>query len=1127
MIEAHATVLGRAYRILPVGFCCNFVYLVIEMAHSAATPPSPVPLARPAVPRQAPPWTWQGACALLLAGLIGWGIGSPTPAEPSPGVWPAAGLSLGLLIQWRRQAWPALAFGWLVGHGLWLARWQAERWDSPVAGLLGTLALASVLAVQTMASAQSLRGLRRRVREHPGWQPLRFTAVAALASAVGSAVLVELWWWIGLVSTPDGHTTGLVRLWVDMALAQLVGLLLLTPLILIAPQHGERPSGRTWLAMLTFPVQCIGLGLTLLTVSVAGQLAVHSRTEAFHGEARAMAMVLQNHIDMAVSDVERLRDFHYRRDLAQDEFDTVAGPMATRSPWVLHFGWLQRVSQDHRTVFEDSPLGLDGQYIREMNADGALVRAGERPIYYPLRWATPADGNEALVCVDETGDRERHGAISEAVAFGGVRATAPYVSLAKAASDVSAVTLYAPVLTGSMDVGGRHDSTRVHGLVSAVIDLGRMVERAQAQMAGGRLDLLLHEATQADSAGVHSHHDLTRQTRPVEPWLPQQAPQVQQRFESGLHVQTEVQFADRRWTLLMRPGWLDRTPWPSALQAGILASGLAFTALLTGLVLVRQRHDRAMQQVLDGLEDQVTHRTQELAQSNAQLSTEVEERRRLEADLRHASAQAHQANQAKTLFLANMSHEIRTPLNAVIGYAQILLDEPQHDPATRSRLQTVLQAGQRLLRLINDVLDLSKIEAGGLQLHRQHFDLRQELDEIVQLMAPRAAARGLDLVVDLALERAEPVYADRTKVGQMVLNLLSNAVKFTDAGRVGLAVRRTGDTVQIEVTDTGPGMAADELAQLFAPFRQGQAGMDKGGTGLGLVLARHMARSMGGDLVLDSAPGQGTQARLTLSLPRSAECSAALPRSTGPQRLSTDTPVRALVVEDDAHSRDILVALLQRVGCTVASADNGLDGLRAASRGGLDIVFTDIRMPVLDGMQMLEQLRAQLGEQAPPVVAVSASSLEHERRHYIGLGFRDFVGKPYAFEEIHRMLALHAGARFVPIADPGHDAHHTTHLAAPTTTTPPPAVSDTPTPRIGPACAALLAALCDAADQGALKGVRQALDALAAHTPPIGADPNDALPAAAFAALQAAAADYDFDRLIQQTRTLQAEDSPQ
>jgi CheY-like chemotaxis protein len=213
------------------------------------------------------------------------------------------------------------------------------------------------------------------------------------------------------------------------------------------------------------------------------------------------------------------------------------------------------------------------------------------------------------------------------------------------------------------------------------------------------------------------------------------------------------------------------------------------------------------------------------------------------------------------------------------------------------------------------------------------------------------------------------------------------------------------------------------------------------------------------------------------------------------------------VVEDDAHSRDILVELLRRVGCTVEAAENGLDGLRAAGRGVHDIVFTDIRMPVLDGMQMLHRLREQTGAAQPPVVAVSASSLEHERRHYIALGFSDFVGKPYGFEEIHRMLALYAAARFEPLdAEPA-----------------PPQAAAVPTTRIGPASLALLAALSDAADQGALKPIRQALAQLTALAER--ADAVDALPAEALVALQTAAADYDFDRLLQQTRALSAEET--
>jgi len=380
------------------------------------------------------------------------------------------------------------------------------------------------------------------------------------------------------------------------------------------------------------------------------------------------------------------------------------------------------------------------------------------------------------------------------------------------------------------------------------------------------------------------------------------------------------------------------------------------------------------------------------------------------------------------MFLANMSHEIRTPLNAVIGYTQILLEDRTLATPAQQRLQTILQAGQRLLRLINDVLDLSKIEAGGLQLHAAPFDLRQEIDEIARLFAERAGARGLTLDCRIDLDAHEPVRGDRTKIGQIVMNLLGNAVKFTEQGRIGLEVSREGDQVQIRVSDSGPGIAPEELAQLFAPFRQGRAGIDKGGTGLGLVLARHMATAMGGGLEISSRPGQGTQARLSLPLPRQAHEVAASPVPAGTlpghERLDPATPVHAVVVEDDEHSRDILVHLLERLGCRVEAAHDGLQGLRLIGQTRPDIVFTDIRMPVLDGLRMLAQLHASaatLQQAVPPVVAVSASSLEHERRHYIEQGFSDFVGKPYAFDEIHRMLAQHAGARFIA-ASPDPDA---------------------------------------------------------------------------------------------------------
>jgi CheY-like chemotaxis protein len=225
---------------------------------------------------------------------------------------------------------------------------------------------------------------------------------------------------------------------------------------------------------------------------------------------------------------------------------------------------------------------------------------------------------------------------------------------------------------------------------------------------------------------------------------------------------------------------------------------------------------------------------------------------------------------------------------------------------------------------------------------------------------------------------------------------------------------RDGDRIWIEVRDTGVGMTQAELAELFVPFRQGAAGQEKGGTGLGLALSRDMARAMGGELVLLSAPGAGTQARVWLPLPPTAAATAGASIGEGAQVLDADTPCTALVIEDDADSRVVLVNLLRSAGCTVEEAHDGREGLARCRDARFDIVFSDIRMPNMNGVELIEALRADPATRSLPVIAVSASSLEHERRFYIERGFQDFIGKPYPFHEVYRALVDHAGVRLQP-----------------------------------------------------------------------------------------------------------------
>lgn len=394
------------------------------------------------------------------------------------------------------------------------------------------------------------------------------------------------------------------------------------------------------------------------------------------------------------------------------------------------------------------------------------------------------------------------------------------------------------------------------------------------------------------------------------------------------------------------------------------------------------------------------------------VMSDISEQKETERELSLAKDAAEAAARAKSRFLANMSHEIRTPLNAVLGYTQLLMRDRQVSGTQRERLQLILTASQRLLGLINDILDLSKIESGALNLRQDYFDLHQEIAELKTIIAERTQAKQLALNVQVELPAPCVVKGDRQKLGQILLNLLGNAVKFTHHGSVSLIVSRNDEWVEFLISDTGPGITPQELDQLFSAFRQGQAGEESGGTGLGLALSRHLAEVMGGTLDLTSQLGEGTQARLRLLLPVE---SMVLPETIAPAQiahLSSGSECQVLIVEDDQASCDVLFNLLEQIGCTTFAASNGREGLARCAEQYFDIIFTDIRMPDINGLEMLRQLRSYPGYQETPIIAVSASSLEHERTYYLAQGFQDFIGKPYSFDDIFSALLRHTSAQF-------------------------------------------------------------------------------------------------------------------
>ena len=383
-------------------------------------------------------------------------------------------------------------------------------------------------------------------------------------------------------------------------------------------------------------------------------------------------------------------------------------------------------------------------------------------------------------------------------------------------------------------------------------------------------------------------------------------------------------------------------------------------------------------------------------------------------ELSRASEAAEAANRSKSTFLANMSHEIRTPMNAILGFAQIVGNDPDLDDRHRKSVGTIRQSGEHLLKLINDILDISKIEAGHEQLNRSDFDLKVLVDALGDMFGMRCQQTGL--VWELESEvPAGCVEGDEGKLRQVLINLVGNAVKFTETGTVKLKVGALGDNrYAFEVRDTGPGIPEDKQAAIFEPFQQEEEGLRQGGTGLGLAISMGHVEMMGGNIALESRLGEGSRFMFTLELPQGQTPmrSADTTDWSCVRHLADGQTLRALVVDDVKTNRELLVEMLTQIGVQVETAENGAEGLEQVGREMPDIVFLDIRMPVMDGPEMLRRMRREHGEEAAEVVAVTASVFDHQRQAYLDMGFAAFLSKPLESDQIYACLAELLGVKF-------------------------------------------------------------------------------------------------------------------
>ena len=400
------------------------------------------------------------------------------------------------------------------------------------------------------------------------------------------------------------------------------------------------------------------------------------------------------------------------------------------------------------------------------------------------------------------------------------------------------------------------------------------------------------------------------------------------------------------------------------------------------------------------------------------------------AELQIAKEAAEQANRTKSAFLANMSHEIRTPLNAVLGFASILERDGGLSEEQADQVRTINRSGRHLLKLINDILDMSRIESGQLELSVAEFCLRDLLDDMETMFRSRTDAKGLHFVMER--QESVPRYAagDEAKLRQILFNLLGNAVKFTKTGGIAVRARADEDDAQdavrllVEIEDTGPGIPAKDLEHIFDAFRQSEAGRDAGGTGLGLSISKRLAELMGGSLTVQSMIGTGT--RFTLSLPLQTATSGHRTAKTDRQDIvvgleTGDASFRILIVDDVKENRDVLRAMLSpdrnslnaasatmRQGRTPAfelrEAVNGEEALSIFEEWFPHVVLMDMRMPVMDGYEATRRIKAIPGRESVPVVAITASAFEDDRDAVLKAGVDRYIRKPLRPEELFETL---------------------------------------------------------------------------------------------------------------------------
>jgi signal transduction histidine kinase/CheY-like chemotaxis protein len=456
----------------------------------------------------------------------------------------------------------------------------------------------------------------------------------------------------------------------------------------------------------------------------------------------------------------------------------------------------------------------------------------------------------------------------------------------------------------------------------------------------------------------------------------------------------------------------------SAIAQGDLNQQVAVTGIVELGILSHAFNEMAQQ--LQASFANLAKTNEELDSVNQELEIRVECRT---FELEQAKNLAESANRSKSEFLANMSHELRTPLNAILGFSQLMTRETSLTTEQQENLGIINRSGEHLLSLINDILDLAKIESGKTTLYLTDFNLYELLDSIAEMLALKAESKGLQLIIERDSNLPRYIHTDDKKLRQILINLLGNGIKFTNHGSVTLRARKEArdlnarsSIITFEIEDTGAGIAPEEIASLFQTFTQTETGrQSQEGTGLGLPISKKFVELMGGQITVSSQLGTGTVFKFDIPAQEAEAIHLTKQKST--QKVIGLQPqqqeYRILIVDDRAENRQLLLKLLRPIGFHVQEAVNGQEALEIWQIWQPHLIWMDMRMPVMNGYEATQKIKAHLQGQATVIIALTASTLESEKAVVLSAGCDDFVRKPFREEVIFAKMAQYLGVSYL------------------------------------------------------------------------------------------------------------------